>query len=211
MTDEVYRTSVHGGEAARASHPQVILAGTGVTGAGNSSAGSDPEPMPHIEHRSRGPAAVRFMVVTVSDSRCAETDDSGRIICRLLTEAGHAVTQWRIVRDEPLEVAAVVREGVSIPMVDVVVLNGGTGISSRDVTFETLLAMIEKPIPGFGELFRMLSFQQVGSAAMLSRATAGLVGGKAVFSIPGSPRAAELAITRLILPEACHIVAETSR
>jgi molybdenum cofactor biosynthesis protein B len=169
------------------------------------------DPRPDLAHKAAAPKKARFMVVTVSDSRTPETDDSGRIIERLVREAGHARTLYRLVKDDPEQVAEAIRVGGASDEVDVIVLNGGTGMSSRDGTFETVSAMLEKPMPGFGELFRMLSWEQVGSAAMLSRATAGLYRGKAVFSIPGSPKAAQLAMSRLILPEAGHLLFEARR
>lgn len=164
-----------------------------------------------LAHKSAAPRRVGFMVVTVSDTRTPETDTSGDLIRRLLAEAGQAVVLSRIVKDEPWLVEEAVQEGVGNDAVDVIILSGGTGLSARDGTFEAISALLEKPMPGFGELFRMLSFEQVGAAAMLSRATAGLYRGRALFSIPGSPKAAELALSRLIIPEAGHLMFEARR
>ena len=164
-----------------------------------------------LAHKAAAPRRVGFMVITVSDTRTAETDTSGDVIRRLVSEGGHDVVSSRIVRDEPRQVEEALRDGAARDDIQVIVLSGGTGLSSRDGTFEAVSAMLDKPMPGFGEIFRMLSFEQVGAAAMLSRAIAGLYRGRAVFAIPGSPKAAELALSRLILPEAGHLVFEARR
>lgn len=167
--------------------------------------------MSHQVHKQAAPRAVSVRVVTVSDSRTPATDGSGDLIARLLTEQGHTVAGRAIVRDDPDAVRQVLDEGVSDDQVQVLIFNGGTGISRRDGTFEAISARLEKTVPGFGEIFRMLSYQDVGSAAMLSRAVAGTSGGKIVFSIPGSPRACALAMEKLILPELGHMVFEINR
>lgn len=166
---------------------------------------------PDLAHKTAAPRTARFMVITVSDTRTQDTDDSGKIIHRLVGEAGHSITRYCVIKDDPDLVFAAVQQGAENAEVDIIVLNGGTGIASRDGTFEVVSRLLEKPLPGFGELFRMLSWQQVGAAAMLSRATAGLYRGKGVFSIPGSPKAAELAMSQLILPEAGHLLFEAHR
>ena len=160
------------------------------------------------EHRNEAPARLRFAVLTVSDTRTPENDEGGDMIVDLCLAQFHEVTVRELRRDEPEDVAAWVRTAVAHDDVDVVVITGGTGFSRRDSTHEALAAMYEPAIPGFGELFRMLSFAEVGGAAMLSRASAGIVGGTAVFSLPGSPSAVRLAMTRLVLPEAGHLVAQ---
>jgi molybdenum cofactor biosynthesis protein B len=160
---------------------------------------------PAAEHRARGRHA-RCRVVTVSDTRTLETDGSGLRAAELLAAAGHSVRDRRIVRDERDAIAAAVRDGIADPEVDAVILNGGTGLAPRDVTYETVLDLLEKPIDGFGELFRMLSYEQVGAAAMLSRAVAGVTGTTAVFALPGSSKAVELGIERLIAPELGHLI-----
>jgi molybdenum cofactor biosynthesis protein B len=147
----------------------------------------------------------------VSDTRTAETDVGGRLVAELLQSAGHQVVDRRIVRDEPDEVRAAVLQLAAQSDVDAVLLTGGTGLSRRDRTFETVSALIDKPLPGYGELFRWLSYQQIGPAAMLSRAVAGLHGQLAVFTMPGSPGAVRLAMERLILPELGHVVREARR
>jgi molybdenum cofactor biosynthesis protein B len=155
-------------------------------------------------HKQRGPARVGCGVITVSDTRTPETDTSGARIKALLADAGHELAGYWIVRDEPEEIRRLLRE---LPAAaEVAILNGGTGLARRDTTFEAVQGLFEKSIDGFGELFRMLSWEQVGSAAMLSRASAGVIGGRIVFSLPGSTKAVELAMTKLILPELGHIV-----
>lgn len=149
-------------------------------------------------------------VVTVSDTRTPETDVNGRYLQGELEAAGHLVHSTRIVRDEPGEVVAAL-EDLAAAGVQVVLFNGGTGISRRDRTFDVLSAKLEKTLPGFGEIFRMLSYEQVGAAAMLSRATAGVYRGKIVISTPGSPAAVKLAWEKLIAPEIQHLAWELAR
>jgi molybdenum cofactor biosynthesis protein B len=158
------------------------------------------------EHKSDAPAAVGCYVLTVSDTRTPETDTGGRAIRDLITDGGHIVTGSDIVRDDPDEVVAKVLERLEDDHTHVIITTGGTGISSRDSTYEAIEGLLEKRLTGFGELFRMLSFEEIGSAAMMSRATAGTVGRKAIFVLPGSPNAVRMAVTRLILPELGHVV-----
>ena len=163
------------------------------------------------EHRAQSPSRVTCFVLTVSDTRTLETETSGRAIAELLTAAGHTVAGRDLVRDEPAEVARVVRAQLDRAAAQVIITTGGTGISGRDTTYEALTALFTKRLDGFGELFRMLSFQEIGSAAMMSRATAGIAGRCAVFVLPGSENAVRLAMTRLIIPELGHIVRELSK
>ena|SRR5688572_23613954 len=163
------------------------------------------------EHKSYAPKSVSCYVLTVSDTRTAETDTSGRAIRELLEGAGHVVTGHAIVRDEPQQVTALVEAGLDDARTQVIITTGGTGITSRDGTFEAVNRLLEKRLDGFGELFRMLSFEEIGSAAMMSRATAGTAKGKAIFVLPGSQNAVRLAMTRLILPELPHVVQQVSR
>ena len=156
----------------------------------------------------RGPVCV--MVVTVSDTRTPETDVSGNYLRRQLEAAGHRVHSQRIIRDEPAELEAALDEAAS-SKVQVVIFNGGTGLSRRDMTFDVLERKLEKTWPGFGEIFRMLSYEQVGAAAMMSRATAGVYRGKVVISTPGSPAAVRLAWEKLIAPELEHLAWEVAR
>lgn len=158
------------------------------------------------EHKARAPARVGFALVTVSDSRSAATDASGDLLARLVEDAGHAVASRALVRDEPDELRAALAAALAAQGVEVVVFTGGTGFAPRDVTPDALAPLFEKPMPGFGELFRMLSWEEVGSAAMVSRAEAGVVQGRPVFLLPGSPKACRLAMERLVLPEAAHLV-----
>ena len=162
--------------------------------------------MSHIAHKAQAPASVACYVLTVSDSRTSDTDTGGHAIRDLLEQGGHQVTGHTIVKDEPAQVAARVREQLADPQTQIIITTGGTGITSRDGTFEAIDALLEKRLDGFGELFRMLSFQDIGPAAMMSRATAGTASGKAIFVLPGSPNAVQLAMTRLILPELGHVV-----
>lgn len=163
------------------------------------------------QHRSYAPATLGFGLVTVSDSRTAGDDASGRALCDLAVAAGHRVEGTAIVPDDVAAIRGAVREMLGLAGVDVVVLTGGTGFSPRDVTLDAVLPLLEKPVEGFGELFRMLSWQQVGAAAMLSRAAAGLAGTRAVFLLPGSPKAVALAMEKLILPEAGHLLGQARR
>jgi molybdopterin adenylyltransferase len=163
------------------------------------------------EHKATAPKTVGCFVLTVSDTKTAETDTSGTLIRELLTAAGHRVVDSRIVRDEPAEVARIVRDACARDDVQAVVLTGGTGITSRDSTFEAVEALLDKRLPGFGELFRMLSFQEIGAAAMLSRAQMGLHARRIVASLPGSPNACRLALERLLIPELGHLLREASR
>ena len=167
--------------------------------------------MSHLEHKSHAPASVACYVLTVSDSRTPETNTGGSAIRELLEEAGHLVTGHAIVKDEPSQVTSAVRASLDDAGTQVIITTGGTGITSRDGTFEAIDGLFEKRLEGFGELFRMLSFQEIGAAAMMSRATAGTVGRKAIFVLPGSPNAVRLAMTRLILPELGHVAQQLNR
>lgn len=158
------------------------------------------------EHKAQAPAAVGCYVITVSDTRTEETDTSGRAIRDLLEHAGHVVAGHAIVRDEPTDVAALVRARVGDSATQVIITTGGTGITSRDATYEAIAALLDKRLDGFGELFRMISYSDIGSAAMMSRATAGTIGRVAIFVLPGSLNAVTLAMQKLILPELGHVV-----
>jgi molybdenum cofactor biosynthesis protein B len=163
------------------------------------------------EHRATAPSSVRCYALTISDSRTAETDTSGRAIAELLTGAGHQLVGHAIVRDEPTAVRRVLYEQIGGGDAQVIITTGGTGITSRDSTYEAISALLDKRLDGFGELFRMISYEQVGAAAMLSRACAGTARGRAIFALPGSEAAVRLAMTKLILPELGHVVRELSR
>jgi molybdenum cofactor biosynthesis protein B len=163
------------------------------------------------EHKSHAPRSIGCFVLTVSDTRTAANDTGGQEIRALLESAGHVITGHDIVRDDPDAVSGVVTRQLADSNTQVIVTTGGTGITSRDGTFEAIDRLLEKRLVGFGELFRMLSFEQIGAAAMMSRATAGTAAGKAIFVLPGSPDAVRLAMTRLILPELGHVVQQVSR
>ncbi|TFH25514.1 MAG: molybdenum cofactor biosynthesis protein MoaB [Myxococcales bacterium] len=157
------------------------------------------------EHKENAPSVLSCAVLTVSDTRTVDSDGSGAAIRERLEAAGHRVDDYAIVPDEPAEVAARVRELVAGGAIHAVILNGGTGIAARDNTYEAVTGLLEKRIDGFGELFRSLSYEEIGSSAMLSRAVAGVVGTTIVFALPGSTAACELALDRLIVPELGHI------
>ena len=152
---------------------------------------------------------MRCAVITVSDTRAHETDVSGRAIVELLEDAGHVVAKRQILRDEPMDVRDAVLANVAD--VDAIITTGGTGITSRDSTYEAVASIFEKHLDGFGELFRMLSYEEIGSAAMMTRATAGVARGTAIFLLPGSEHAVRLGMTKLILPELGHVVRELRR
>ena len=165
-------------------------------------------------HRAEGEArvGVRCAVVTVSDSRTIATDESGALMKRLVEAAGHTVADYTLFKNDELAVREHVRALVARADIDAVLLTGGTGLGSRDRTVEAVRPLMEKELPGFGELFRVVSFQeQVGTAAILSRAIAGSVNGKLIVSMPGSKAAVELALTRILLPELRHALRELSR
>jgi molybdopterin adenylyltransferase len=162
-------------------------------------------------HKAYAPSSVGCFILTISDTKTAETDTSGKLIRELLEAAGHRVAGSTIVRDEPAEVARVVRQAAADPGVQVILLTGGTGITSRDSTYEAVDALLDKRLPGFGELFRVLSYAEIGPAAMLSRAQLGVVHRRIVASLPGSPNACRLALEKLLIPELGHLVGEVSR
>lgn len=168
--------------------------------------------MSTVEHKREAPKTVRCKVITVSDTRDKETDKSGRLMRDLLEQAGHQIVDYCIVKDETEPIREEILKGSIRADIDVILTNGGTGIAKRDVTIETVRQLLDKEIVGFGELFRMLSYQEdIGSAAILSRAIAGVVNNKAVFSTPGSSGAVKLAMNKLILPEIGHVVREINK
>jgi len=161
------------------------------------------------QHRREAPSSVACAVITVSDTRTPETDKSGQLIRELLEAAGHTVVEYAIVEDEYEGITALLLAAADNPLVEAVLLNGGTGIAARDTTYEAVRDQLHKEMPGFGEIFRYLSFaEDIGPAAMLSRAIAGTIDATAVFSMPGSTGAVRLAMTRLIVPELGHVMRE---
>jgi len=163
------------------------------------------------EHRGKAPKTVKFAVITVSDTRTEKEDLSGNAIIELMSRAGHQSLRRLIVRNDVQEIQKALRELVEDSEVQAVIMNGGTGVSKRDVSLEAVSHFIEKEIPGFGEIFRILSYQEIGSAAMMSRAAGFVTEGKVVFCLPGSEKAVRLATSKLIGPELGHIVWELRR
>ena len=171
---------------------------------------SRPDSTP-LEHKATAPRSIGCWVLTVSDTKTPDTDTSGQLIRKLVTDAGHQVVGSSIVRDEPKDVQRVIREACANDAVRAVLVTGGTGITARDSTYEAIEAMLDKRLPGFGELFRMLSYQEIGSAAMMSRAQLGVHARRIVVSMPGSPNACRLALEKLVIPELSHLIREVSR
>lgn len=166
---------------------------------------------PAAQHRADAPRQARCAVITVSDTRTPQTDTGGQLVADLLTAAGHVVAARHLVPDEPDQLRPLMVQLCGQDDIDAVLLTGGTGISRRDQTCETVTALLDKPLPGYGELFRMLSFHEIGPAAMLSRATGGLRGKVVVLTMPGSPAGVRLAMERIILPELPHLLREAQR
>ncbi|WP_458119099.1 MogA/MoaB family molybdenum cofactor biosynthesis protein [Paenibacillus sp. Z6-24] len=161
------------------------------------------------EHRAEAPDTVKCMVITVSDTRTPETDTGGQLLQSLLTEHGYQVVDYRIVKDDYQEIRELLHHHAEREDVEAILLTGGTGIAPRDVTYEAVQSLLTKELPGFGEIFRYLSFaEDIGSAAILSRAIAGTIGRTAVFSMPGSRGAVKLAMERIIIPELRHVMRE---
>ncbi len=163
------------------------------------------------EHRGKAPKAIGFGVLTVSDTRTEKDDLSGMAAIEIIKGVGHKFIKKMIVKDEVDQIQMALRDMLEDAEVHAVIVNGGTGVSKRDVTLEAVMDYEEKALPGFGELFRMLSFEEIGSAAMMSRATAFVTEGKIVFCLPGSEKAVRLATSRLIAPEVAHMVWEANR
>lgn len=158
------------------------------------------------EHKGKAHRTIQCAVITLSDTRTEETDTSGKRIKDLLAEQGQPVVAYRILKDEPEQITAVVQALLAQPEVDAIITTGGTGIAPRDSTFEAIQGLLEKEITGFGEMFRMLSYEDIGAAAMLTRATAGVANGKVIISLPGSTGAVELGMTKLVLPQLGHMM-----
>jgi molybdenum cofactor biosynthesis protein B len=166
---------------------------------------------PHHHHRESAALRVATWIVTVSDTRTPETDTGGARVAELLEHAGHPVAGREIARDEPSAIARATRAALEREGVDALILTGGTGVAPRDVTPDTVEPLLERVVPGFGELFRMLSYQQIGSAALLSRALAGIARGRVVVVLPGSRGAVTLGMQKLVIPELGHLVAEARK
>ncbi len=164
--------------------------------------------MTKLPHPDPSGITVNCAVITVSDTRSELTDSSGQMIKQLLLDAGHNVGAYTIIKDEPAQIRARLEELAVCSDLDALVFNGGTGIAPRDTTYDAIESLLEKTLPGFGELFRFLSYQDIGSRAIASRAVAGVYQAKLVFSIPGSTNAVKLAVQQLILPELVHLVSQ---
>ncbi|HLO12723.1 MAG TPA: molybdenum cofactor biosynthesis protein B [Pseudoneobacillus sp.] len=164
------------------------------------------------EHKGEAPKSINCKIITVSDTRNKDTDKSGKLMIELLEQSGHQITDYVIVKDEAIPIQDEIIKGCNREDIDAILINGGTGIAKRDVTIETVKSLLDKEIVGFGELFRVLSYQEdIGSAAILSRAIAGVVNNRAVFSTPGSTGAVKLAMNKLILPELGHVIREIKK
>lgn len=169
-------------------------------------------PSPSVEqHRAEAPATVACAILTISDTRTADNDTSGQLIRQQLTWRGHAVREYEIVPDDADRIDATITAWAARDDIQAIITNGGTGIARRDTTFDVITRRLEKELTGFGELFRMLSFEQIGAAAMLSRATAGVLHGTVIFCTPGSSNAVKLAMDKLIGPELAHVVHELTK
>lgn len=163
------------------------------------------------EHKAHAPTIIRCAVITVSDTRTIQTDTGGQEVVDRLQAAGHQVVAREIIPDDPARMRPLLESLRDRNDVDAVLMTGGTGITSRDMTYETVVSLLSKPLPGYGELFRMLSYQEIGTAAMLSRATGGLMDRKVLLTMPGSRAAVRLAMEKIILPELGHLVGEARR
>ena len=160
------------------------------------------------KHREASPEKIRVAVLTVSDTRTPETDTGGNVIVELMRGAGHEISHREIVKDDASRIEVVLQELLADAGVDAVITTGGTGISARDTTYEVVSRRIDKKLDGFGELFRVLSYEEIGAAAMLSRAVAGASGSKFLACLPGSSNAVRLAVEKLLVPEISHLVFE---
>jgi molybdopterin adenylyltransferase len=165
----------------------------------------------HEQHCSQGPPSARCAVITVSDTRTLENDTGGQTLIVQLTAAGHSVTLREIIPDDPGRMRTLLESLKIRDDLDAILMTGGTGISSRDQTYETVSSLLDKPLPGYGEVFRMLSYQEIGPAAILSRAVGGLLGRKVLLTMPGSPAAVKLAMEKIIIPQLPHLLREAGR
>jgi molybdopterin adenylyltransferase len=162
--------------------------------------------MQHLPHPDTSKVSVNCAVITISDTRTTETDRSGKLIQEYLSRDSHKITAYMILPDEPTQIQSQIQQLSQQQNIDVIILNGGTGIAPRDTTYDVIEQLLEKTLPGFGELFRFLSYQEIASRAIASRATAGIYRQKLIFSLPGSSNAVALAMEKLILPEIVHLV-----
>lgn len=163
------------------------------------------------EHKAAASRSIQVGIITISDTRTPETDTSGQLIAQLVASAGHSAAFRVIVHDEPEEITGAIGQGLTTGVAQAILLTGGTGISPRDQTVETLEKLFTRVIPGYGELFRMLSYAEIGPACILSRATAGLIGHVVILQMPGSRAAVQLAMEKIIIPELPHLVREANK
>ncbi len=167
--------------------------------------------MGYQEHKEKAPRSVNCAVLTISDTRTEQDDESGKLIRQRLNDNGHRVMSYAILKNEADSIEKKIHELLRQEELQVIITSGGTGVSHRDITVETICPILEKKLDGFGELFRFLSYQEIGTASMMSRAMAGVIGGKVILCFPGSPGAAKLAMDKIILPEIGHLVREATR
>ncbi|MFC2020781.1 molybdenum cofactor biosynthesis protein B [Chloroflexota bacterium] len=167
--------------------------------------------MSYLEHKKGAPLSVTCAVLTFSDSRTEQDDESGKLLCQKLNEAGHRVLDYAVLKDDSEAIRQKISELLDRDELQVIITNGSTGVSHRDVAVETVSPILEKKLDGFGELFRSLSYQEIGTASIMSRAIAGMARGKVIICLPGSPGAARLAADSIILPEIGHMVREVAR
>ena len=167
--------------------------------------------MSYQEHRAKSPQSVNCAVIIISDSRTEQDDESGRLIKQRLSQHGHGLVAYSLLKNDAAAIKQTIVELVGQAELQVIIASGGTGLSHRDVTVETISPLLEKKLDGFGELFRSLSYQEIGTASMLSRAIGGVAGGKVILCLPGSLGAVTLAMDKIILPEIGHLVREASR
>jgi molybdenum cofactor biosynthesis protein B len=173
--------------------------------------GANPQAASFEAHRAAAPDSIRCAVLTISDTRTPDTDTSGGLIRETLKLAGHKIVDYQIVPDDPDRIQEMLAAWTARDDIQAILSNGGTGIAARDTTYDAIAGLLDKRIDGFGELFRMLSWQEIGAAAMLSRAIAGVAGGTLIVAMPGSVNAVRLALTRLIVPELGHLVYEITK
>jgi len=167
--------------------------------------------MGYKEHKDKSPKSVICAVLTISSTRTEQDDESGRLIRQKLSQNGHRVTSYCILKDEADSIEKKICELLEEDELQVIIANGGTGVSHRDVTVQAIYPLLEKNLDGFGELFRFLTYQEIGTGSIMSRAIAGVAKGKVIICLPGSPEAASLAMDKIILPEIGHLVREATR
>jgi molybdenum cofactor biosynthesis protein B len=167
--------------------------------------------MGHIDHKAEAPQHVACAVITISDSRTEDTDESGRYLTGALKDAGHTVAGYQLLKNDAVAIRQTVADFVADGIIKVIITTGGTGLSRRDITVETVEQILDKHLPGFGEIFRMLTWQSIGSPAIMSRALGGVIKGKVILCLPGSLNAVRLATEKIILPELGHLARESGR